>query len=369
MISKERMLSRFLEMTRIYSPSKGEREMANWVEAYLSHRGISFVSDDSGNAYGGTGRNIVAHIPGNIPGSPIGFMAHMDQIEPCKDVRAIVEGDIVRTDGTTTLGGDDKGGITTILEAVEDLLETGCPHRDIYLIFSSAEEPNMLGAKHMDLNMLPSIDIVIVDAGGDTGIIAHRAPAKEEFQITFHGKKAHAGIEPENGINAIVAASKAISTMRIGRLSPDTTSNIGRIEGGDATNVVTDLVTFTAEIRSHDTDALEHEIAYMEQCCRNAAEEMGAVVDFFHERSYPAMNVDPSYKLIHSVMGAMEDEGIQPQCVVTGGGFDGNILAARGYRCVALGFGMRDVHTVDESLDLNEVYKCSKVLRRMMGPV
>lgn len=367
MLSQERLLSRFLELTRIYSPSRGEKEMADWMENYLRVRGISYVCDDSGKEYGGNGRNIVAHLPGMLPGGPIGFMAHMDQIEPCNHVNAIVDGSKVRTDGATTLGADDKGGISLILEALEDVLETNAPHRDLYFIFSSAEETNMLGVKHMDMSMLPKMDVLIPDAGGNAGVIARSAPAKEEFVITFHGQKAHAGIAPENGINAVVAAAKAISRMRIGRLSPKTTSNIGKIHGGDAVNVVTDLVTFHAEIRSQDTAVLEQEIAHLEKCCHDAAAETGATVDIRRERSYPALQLDLDSDFVRDLSAAMRAEGIEPDYVVSGGGFDGNILADRGFRCAAVGFGMCDVHTVQEYLDLEEAFKLSKVMRRMMG--
>lgn len=184
--------------------------MADWIEDYLAKRGISFQSDHAGEAYGGNGRNIVAFIPGTKKGIPLGFAAHMDQIEPCRNVKAIREGDIIRTDGTTTLGGDDKSGITAILEAVEDLLETNAEHRDIYLVFTSSEEISMMGTKHMDLDMLPCKDFVIADATGDTGVIAYKAPGMEAIRVVFHGKKAHAGIEPEKGINAIKVAAEAI---------------------------------------------------------------------------------------------------------------------------------------------------------------
>lgn len=367
MISRDRLQALFLEMIQIYSPSKGEKDMADWIEAYLAKRGISFVSDNCGKAYGGNGRNIVAHIPGDLPGIPLGFMAHLDQIEPCKNVKAVVEGDIIRTDGTTTLGGDDKAGIAAILEAVEDILETNAPHRDIYLVFSSSEEISMVGAKNMDLSMLPCKDLVVADATGNTGVIAYKAPAMEAITVTFHGRKAHAGIEPEKGVNAIVAASKAISNMHIGRLSPETTSNIGRIEGGGATNVVTDEVTFTAEIRSHSMTVLADEVAYMEKCCIDAAAAMGATVDFVHELAYPTLSVDLDSQLVRETVSAMKAEDIEPNCMVIGGGSDANILAGHGYRSVILGLGMRNVHTVDESLDMTEVMKCTKVMRRMMS--
>lgn len=367
MLSKERLQERFIEMIQIYSPSKGEKEMADWLENWLTEHQIPFTSDNAGAAYGGNGRNIVAFLKGNQEGMPLGFGAHMDQIEPCRNVKPVIEGNIIRTDGTTTLGGDDKSGITAILEAVKDIIETDAPHRNIYLVFTCSEEISMLGTKHMDLSMLPVKDLVIADATGNTGAIAYKAPAMEAISVTFHGRKAHAGIEPEKGINAIVAASKAIANMHIGRIDAYTTSNIGRIEGGSATNIVTDEVTFTAEIRSHSMEQLAAEAAHMEQCCTEAAKSMGASCDFCHELAYPTLSLDLDCDLVKVTKEAMEAEGITPDLQVIGGGSDANVLAGHGYRSVILGLGMRDVHTVDESLDMDEVFKATKVLRRMMS--
>lgn len=367
MVSKERLQKLFLEMIQVYSPSKGEKEMADWLEKYLTARNIPVQSDNAGAAYGGNGRNIVAYIKGNQDGMPLGFCAHMDQIEPCQSVNAVIEGDIIRTDGTTTLGGDDKAGIAAILEAVEDILETNAEHRDIYLVFTCSEEISMLGTKHMDLSMLPCKDLVIVDAAGDTGAIAYKAPAMEAISITFRGRKAHAGLEPEKGINAIVAAGKAISQMHIGRIDTETTSNIGRIEGGTVTNIVTDEVTFTAEIRSHSMEKLQAELAHMEQCCKVAAEEMDASYEWSHELAYPSLSVDVECELVKAAEDATKKEGVKPELMVIGGGSDANVLAGHGYRSVIISVGMKDVHTVDESLNIEETYKAAKIIRRMMS--
>ncbi len=366
MLSRERMQNLFLEMIQIYSPSKGEKEMADFIEAYLTKRGISFQSDNAGEGYGGNGRNIVAHIPGTKEGIPLGFAAHMDQIEPCRDVKAVIDANIIRTDGTT-LGGDDKSGIAAILEALEDILESGGEHRDIYLVFTCSEEISMQGTKHMDLSILPCKDLVIADATGNTGVIAYKAPAMEAVEVTVRGKKAHAGIEPEKGVNAICAAAKAIAQMHIGRIDAQTTSNIGRMEGGGATNVVTDEVTFTAEIRSHSMEKLGEEVAHMEKCLKEATEEMGASYQFEHELAYPSLSVDVDCELVRLTKEAMEKEGIEPELMVIGGGSDANVLAGHGYRSVILGLGMRDVHTVQESLDMDEVWKAARVIRRMMS--
>lgn len=367
MLSKERLQERFIEMVKIFSPSKNEKEMCEWICKYLSDRNIEYKMDNAGKKYGGNGGNIVAYIKGNSNEMPICFAAHMDQIEPCKDVNPVINGDIISSDGTTTLGGDDKGGITAILEAVEDILETNASHRDIYLLFTVSEEISMMGAKNMDLSMLPCKDIVIVDAAGDTGTIAYKAPALEAINCTFYGKKAHAGIEPEKGINAIVAASHAISKMHIGRIDEETTSNIGQISGGGATNIVTDEVSFTAEIRSHSMEKLKDEVEHMEKCCENAAKLMNTTYKFEHEIAYTSMELDLNSELYKLTKDATEKEGIKPNTMVIGGGSDANVMAHHGYRSAIISVGMKDVHTVNESIDMNEVFKATKIIRRMMS--
>ena len=79
--------------------------------------------------------------------------------------------------------------------------------------------------------------MIVLDNTGRAGIIAHSAPCQYNFTFTFQGKKAHAGIEPEKGINAISMASTALAQMKIGRINEFTTSNIGSITSQFPTNV------------------------------------------------------------------------------------------------------------------------------------
>ena len=306
MLSRERMQERFLELVQIYSPSGGEKEQCQWLMNYFKERGIEASIDEAGKAYGGNGGNIIAHVKGEPCNPPFCFVAHLDQIEPCKDVRPVVDGHIIRTDGTTTLGGDDKGAVASILEIVEDIVETNRPHKEFYIMFTVSEETSMQGTKHMDPSRLPCKNMVIADATGPAGIIAYKAPAMEAIRCTVRGRKAHAGIEPEKGINAVVAASRAISRMHIGRIDQETTSNIGRIEGGAATNIVTDEVTFTAEIRSHSMDKLRNEAAHMEECLKAACLEMGAAYEMEHELAYPSLEVSLDSDLYRMTAQAME---------------------------------------------------------------
>ena len=366
MVDRNRLVNNFIEMVKVDSPSKKEREMANWLVSYLKERNIEDVIDNAGDKIGGNCGNLVAYLKGESSENPICFAAHMDQVMPCENVKPIVEGNIIKTDGTTTLGADDKGGIAVILEALETVLENKVPHRDIYLLFTVCEEVGLKGAKNLNCANLPCKDVIIFDAGGPTGIITYKGPSQENISVTFHGKKAHAGVEPEKGINAIVVASHAISNMHIGRIDEETTSNIGRIEGGAATNVVTDKVTFTAEIRSHKEEKLEAEIAHMKKCCEDAAKAFNTTYEFNHENSYPRFEVDSESFVFKLSEEGLKKAGVEPKAMITGGGSDANIISSYGYRCAILSLGMYQVHTVDEYANIDDMYNAANAAYHMM---
>lgn len=366
MLNKERLKSVFCDMVKIYSPSKGEGEICAWMMDYLRARGLEPEIDEAGKAYGGNGGNIVVRVPGTKTAEPICFMGHMDQIEPCRDVKPVIEGSIIRSDGTTTLGADNKSACACILEALEDILESGAPHPEFFLMFTVSEEINMVGVKNMDPARIPCRCFVVPDATGPLGTIVTAAPSQNTIKAVIHGRTAHAGIEPEKGISAIVTAAKAIAPMHIGRLGPDTTSNIGVIEGGSATNVVAETATFTAEIRSHSAATLEAETAHMKSCVKAACAEMGATYEWTCDTGYPAYVLPADSGIYVRVTDAMKAEGVTPLPVKVMSGFDASVLSGMGCECAAISTGMKDVHTKAESIDLEDMYKLAHILGRLM---
>ena len=111
--------------------------------------------DDAGEAVGGNSGNVIARFPGTIPGAEsIMMSAHMDTVVPGEGVKPVVEGDIIRTDGTTVLGGDDKSGCAVIIEVIRCLQEQNIPHAPIEAIFSICEEVGLLGAKNVDVSKI-----------------------------------------------------------------------------------------------------------------------------------------------------------------------------------------------------------------------
>ncbi len=109
MINQDRIKNLLLELVQIDSHSRQERDVAERIKHYCEQLGAEVEIDDAGEKVGGNSGNVIARFPGTIPGAETIMMsAHMDTVVPGEGVKPIIEGDIIRTDGTTVLGGDDN---------------------------------------------------------------------------------------------------------------------------------------------------------------------------------------------------------------------------------------------------------------------
>lgn len=364
--NRERMLNRLIEMIQIDSISFEEKAMSDYLEKYWLDKGLEVYRDQAGEKFGGNGSNILVHIPGTMEGEALCFNAHQDTVEPGRGIKPVVDGNLLRSSGNTILGADDKSGIAMLMEAYDVLQETKTPYREMYFLFTICEEQNMHGAKNFDISKLPCKGIFSLDGAGSLGNMSIAGPAKDGIKVTFKGKKAHAGIEPEKGANAAVMLAKAIAAVKFGRIDAETTSNVGRISGGDMTNVVTDEAFFTAEVRSHSQEKLDREVDLIRQASLAAAAEMGgeAIVEVSHD--YPTIKADFNSFIHKKLVEAYTKESYEIKQVISGGGGDSNIFAGFGYQCAGISTGMKDVHSSSETLDLDIWMKAMRVLYRMM---
>ncbi|MBX5477812.1 MAG: M20/M25/M40 family metallo-hydrolase [Pyrinomonas methylaliphatogenes] len=364
MINLERMRQTFLDLVQIDSHSRHERRVAEYLKRRCEALGAEVEIDDAGEKVGGDTGNLIARFRGTVRDAPpFLFSSHMDTVTPGEGVRPIVEGDIIRSDGRTILGSDDKSGIAIILETIQTLRERAIPHPDIEVVFSICEEIGLLGAKHLDEKRLRARLGIVFDAE-DPNEIFTRGPSGNHIEFRIHGLEAHAGIAPEQGISAIKIAAEAIAAMRLGRIDEETTANIGQIEGGRATNIIPNLVTLKGEARSLDERKLEEQTRHMVECVHRAAERyevtldgktIRARVEETIERNYPALNVPDDARLVQLIKRAAERLGRQVKTVASGGGSDANFLNGKGIECVVVGTGMRAIHTVNEWIDLKDM--------------
>jgi tripeptide aminopeptidase len=301
--------------------------------------------------------------------APLLLCAHMDTVVPGEGVKPVVDGDIIRTDGTTVLGGDDKSGCAIICEVLHQLREGNIAHGPIDVVFTVCEELGLQGARNLDLTMLRAREGLVFDSDSP-GYLFVRAPAAYYLSYTIRGLEAHAGMAPERGISAIQIAAKAIAKMNLGRIDNETTCNLGLIQGGRALNIIPNEVKVRGEVRSRDPNKLKAQIAHITDCFKEAIE--GASLELegkvfnptleHHAGSeYEAMNVSEEAPIVRKVIEAARRTGrvVKPEAV--GGGCDANVFNQRGMVVANLGTGMRDIHTVREWLDLNDMVSTAEV--------
>ncbi|ABZ82927.1 peptidase t [Heliomicrobium modesticaldum Ice1] len=353
MIQRERIVKEVMALCAISSPGGGEREIADRLTATLRELGMTVVEDDAGAKIPGSAGNLYARLEGTVPGKALFFSAHMDTVVPCEKVCPVIRNGAICSDGTTVLGGDDKAGIAAILEALRVLVETGEERPTIEVIFSVQEEGGLKGAKVFDTKRLKSPMGYVLDASGPVGHIINAAPFQNNIEAILHGRTAHAGFCPEEGVSAIKIASRAIHKMKLGRIDGETTANIGTINGGTATNIVPERVVIAGEARSIDEKKLILQTRHMVDCFEQAAQELGGKAEVKVTQVYPGYRLHASDPVVALALKAAVAMGIQPRLVPTGGGADANIYNGAGLPTANLAIGMEKVHTKEEFIPID----------------
>lgn len=366
-IEENALVTCFEELVSIYSPSRREKAMADFLADKLKAMGADIFLDHSYEAYEGNAPTIFARFPGTVPGPGVSFSAHMDVVEPNRGVKVLRDGDWLHSDGTTTLGGDDKGGICAILTAISYLLDHNIDHEELVLILTPGEEMGMLGAQAIDWkrireNIDPPKDMIVVDNAGPVCHVAYQAPASYHYRFTVHGKSAHAGIEPEKGVNAIRVLSRILSALPSGRIDARTTANISTLRSDFPSNVVPDLAEASGELRGHDPDHLKELLASYERLARKTAEAAGGRATFTAKMEYPPLCPTDDLRFAKEFQKIYQEVGVDADLQIIGGGSDANFFAEEGFNAIIIGVGMDKVHTVEERLNVKDLHKTTEAL-------
>lgn len=361
-MKEDRIVERFLEYVQIDSETKNEGEFAKRLKLDLEALGFEVYEDDAGKKVGSNTGNLIATLKGNKDAETIMFSCHMDTVSPGNGIKPVIKDNVIYSDGTTILGGDDKAGIAALLEAVVKIKEENISHGDIQFIFTIAEEGGLFGSKNLDYSKLKGNKCFVLDSGGDIGTIVTKGPAQDKISVVIKGKPAHAGVCPEEGISAIEIASKAISNMKLLRVDENTTANIGKIVGGVATNVVCPEVTIEAEARSTVIESLDEQTQHMVKTFESVAESFGGSAEVDVERMYGEFVIEENEEIVDRAKKAIKALGIEPIVTSTGGGSDTNIFNGNGIAAVNLSSGERAAHTLEEHVYIDDL----KLLRSLV---
>ncbi|MGE5217723.1 MAG: M20/M25/M40 family metallo-hydrolase [Chloroflexota bacterium] len=360
-----------IELIRIDSLSRKEYDVAMRLKREMEELGAAVYIDDAGDKVGGNVGNLIAQFPGTASGAPpLLLSAHMDTVVPGEGIAPVLDGDILRSDGRTVLGGDDKSGVAIICETMRVMRDHRIPHGPVDVVFTICEEAGLIGAKCLNISRLRARTGLVLDSDS-VGFLFTKAPAANRMEFRVHGLEAHAGVCPEKGINAIKVAADGIAQMRLGRIDYETTANIGVVEGGMAVNIVPNQVILRGEARSHSQEKLDQQTDHMRRCLEEAAERYTleldgkrhrARVEARIERDYDRMDVPESAPIVKLVHAAAKNLQLEVKTLATGGGCDANVLNQKGLVVANLSTGMREIHTVNEWLDLKDLYLSAQIV-------
>ncbi|MBN1289598.1 MAG: M20/M25/M40 family metallo-hydrolase [Actinobacteria bacterium] len=357
------IFSLFSRLTSIGSESMCEKELSGFISSYFSEMGLSAVEDNAGEKTGGRCGNLFVTVPGRNCGlSPIIICSHMDTVMPGNNVVPVETEDRFTSSGETILGADDKAGVAATLAAVKTLMDSEIEFRPLQLIFTVQEEIGLVGSKNLDYRKVKGKWGIVLDGEGDVGGIVVKAPSQDSVKFTVHGRSAHAGVEPEKGINAITCAAKAIAGVEVGRIDESTTSNIGIIDGGRAINIVPDLVVVEGEVRSFDNEKLKRTVRAMEGAFRKAADDSGCELESRVERSFSGFDLDPESGPVRYIHRAIENCGYTTRYLTSGGGSDTNVFNRMGLQMVTGSIGLGNPHSKDEFIMKDQLVAIARVL-------
>lgn len=357
MADKERLLQTFLDLVRIDSPTGEEEAMAQEVSRRLADLGATVRRDAFGN--------VIARLGEGSP--PLLLSAHLDTVEPGRTITPVVEGDTIRTNGETVLGGDPKAGVAAILEALTTLRASGTDHRPVEIVFTRGEESGLLGSRNLDYSMVTAREGIVLDGEGAVSEITNEAPAQYLIDVDITGRAAHAGVEPEKGIPAISIAAEMIVELPQGRIDRETTANIGLISGGTARNAVPEQCSFRGEFRSRNPQRLaelkqEVELHLAAVIARHPRAGIRARV----EKVFDGYRLPAAHPVIAMCTRSLRDLGMTPHLLPSGGATDANIFAGHGIEAAVLGMGGSNFHTTREDLSITHMLNSARFLEALL---
>jgi tripeptide aminopeptidase len=344
---RERLVDEFVRLCEIESPSRSERAMADAVTRELRDLGLEVSEDGTGGETGSDAGNLLARIPAPDGGRTILLCAHLDTVPLAAPVEVEEVEGVLSNRNEAILGADNKAAVAVILAVARRAVAAGAPV-GIEILFTTCEELALRGAKAFDLGALRSEFGFVFDHASPIGELILAAPSYYSIEGRFRGKAAHAGLSPEKGHSAIEAAAAAVAATRFGRLDPETTANVGRIEGGSASNVVAERCYLQCEARSIDHERAGAVATSIVDAMTAAASDHECDLEINLQELFRGYKVQRAAAPVEVATRALEGVGIEPRPISTGGGSDANVFQARGFACLNVANGTEAAHQPDE---------------------
>jgi len=348
---RERLLDDFVRLCEIESPSRSERGVADDVTRELQALGLEVGEDQSSSETGADAGNLLARVPGTTGERTVLLCAHMDTVPLAAPVEVVREEGFLRNRHEAILGADNKVAVAALL-AVARRLAREPARADVELLFTTCEERALAGVKAFDRSVLQADYGFVFDHASPVGELIAAAPTYYRIEATFRGQASHAGLAPEAGRSAVVAAAGAIARLRLGRLDEETTANVGRIEGGSAANVVPERCRVELEARSLDRQRAHALVTEIVDVLTDAAGVAECDVETEVEEGFRGYRLARGAEPVQVASAALAELGFEPRLRATAAGSDANVLNAAGLPCLNVADGTEHNHRPDERVSV-----------------
>ena len=361
MIDSRRLLDTFLSILCIDSYHPNEDPVIDVLRPKLERARVRLRADRH--------RNVMGFWPGSGPRAaeePILLCAHTDTVRPTSGMQPVIRDGAVHSDGSSVLGADDKAAVAAIVEAVEAIAAEGTQHPPVEVLFTVGEDVGHIGSKAFDVGEVRSRMAFVPDIDGPVGGIVMASPWAETFRVTFRGRAAHAGTEPEAGRSALQMAADAIYRMQLGRIDGETTANAGLLTGGEEANIIPSQASLTLQVRSLDRRKFRAHRAELVEGCRQGAAAYAGSFEVQPEDAMEGYRFHADDAPVQRAEAAIRAAGLKPWRATTCGVSDANQFNAKGLPTAVLSVGYRDIHTNQESMPIAELNRLAEVCRALM---
>ena len=368
MVNHKRLIDFFEKLVQINSPSKSEDKIIAFLKSYFEKMGFECWEDNAGEITGGNANNLYGVLKGNPNRKSICFNSHADTVMPTENIHIINDGKIIKTDGKTVLGADDKGGIAIFTEAIQTVLDNDVDHGNIYILITVQEEIGAGGAECVECDSFRPDITYSFDTGKPTLCAVASAPTHYKMTYKIHGKAAHAAYS-NGSINAVKVASDAISKLDTGQIDEETCCNIGKISGGARTNIVPEFCEVLAEARSQNDDKVESLVKKMTESFEKSCKKYGATLEKEINCEYRSFNIpedDSDFVFAYNI--AKDFVGV-PFIEHSLGGFDASIFNAKGLKTIVYGIGYENIHSNREFIEIKDLITVSEFAYRLITEI
>ncbi|MBI4096730.1 MAG: M20/M25/M40 family metallo-hydrolase [Candidatus Levybacteria bacterium] len=350
-MQEDRLVRTFLDLVRIDSPTGQEEKVRDYVIKLVQKLGLNPIQDVRGN--------LIVKVDG--VGEPLLLGAHLDTVEPGKNINPQITDGVIKSNGDTILGADNKAAVAAILEVLRSVLEDRAQTKPLDVVFTLAEESGEFGSTKLDYSKVNAKKGYTFDSLSSLGSIITASPFYNRFHIKIIGKSTHAST-PDEGINTLQILGTSLNEIKLGKINDKTIANIGIASSGNGINTIPGETIVKGEVRSFvGKDVQEHTNSIVNKF-KEIAMQYGGTIEAEVFQDNPGYEYDEKDEFIQETKRTTEKLNLTPTLIRKWACSDANIFNSNGIKTLNLGDGVIDPHTVKESISIESLNLLAKLI-------